>query len=76
MSYDPKCYDLAAAFVDDINRTERLGLTEPAIIGFIDELAQHIQTEIENYLEYDPRFRVVRESAWDPNDGKVGATDV
>jgi hypothetical protein len=45
MSYDVKCYELAAEFLDDtdtqaINTTENRG-----------KLAQEIQTTIENFIE-------------------------
>ena len=44
MSYDQSCYDLAAAFLVDHpeknNEANR------------DELAQHIQTQIEDWIEY------------------------
>ena len=44
MSYDPKCYQLASVFLEDhpgINTEERRA-----------ELAQFIQTEIEEQIEY------------------------
>ena len=40
MSYDPACYDLARHFMGDLT-TERLRT----------ELAQHIQTSIEDWIE-------------------------
>jgi hypothetical protein len=47
MSYDPKCYDLAELFLDDEpsspDRSRRTG-----------ELAQLIQTTIEDWLESNP----------------------
>lgn len=45
MSYDSRCYDLAEAFLVDwptFNNEQRR-----------DQLAQHIQTTIENWIEYE-----------------------
>jgi hypothetical protein len=49
MSYDPKCYELAAAFLADWPKKN----TEENR----DKLAQHIQTEIESEIEFilEPR---------------------
>lgn len=44
MSYDPRCYDLAVLFLSDNPEKD----TE----ANRDELAQHIQTEIEDWIEY------------------------
>lgn len=44
MAYDTKCYDLAAAFLEDSP-----GATEQ----HRDKLAQHIQSTIEDWLLYD-----------------------
>ena len=44
MGYDSRCYDLAALFLSD----EPEKNTE----ANRDELAQHIQTEIEDWIEY------------------------
>lgn len=44
MGYDPRCYDLAAIFLSDSPEKD----TE----ANRDELAQHIQTEIEGWIEY------------------------
>ena len=43
MSYDQKCYDLAEAFLGDIQN--------PVKHGDADALAQEIQTVIEDYLQ-------------------------
>lgn len=44
MSYDQSCYDLAAAFlVDHPEKNTEVNR---------DELAQHIQTEIEDWIEF------------------------
>ncbi len=44
MSYDSRCYDLAALFLSD-NPEKNTEANR-------DELAQHIQTEIEDWIEY------------------------
>lgn len=44
MSYDPKCYELAAAFLAD--------WPEKNTEENRDKLAQHIQTEIESEIEF------------------------
>lgn len=44
MGYDSRCYDLAALFLSDNSEKN----TE----ANRDELAQHIQTEIEDWIEY------------------------
>lgn len=41
--YDPKCYDLAAEFIDDLTPMDRDKLR--------DELAEEIQKTIENFLD-------------------------
>ena len=46
MSYDVKCYDLAAAFLEDVKELVPAGQL-PAVT---DKLAQAIQDEIENFL--------------------------
>lgn len=43
MAYDTKCYDLAAAFLDD----------EPHLKPKIGSLAQTIQNAIEDWIEYE-----------------------
>lgn len=45
MSYDTKCYDLAEAFLDD----------EPHLKAKTGELAQLIQTTIEDWINYENR---------------------
>ncbi len=60
---DVKVFELADLFVDDANQSEGLGLTDTAKAAFTSELAQLIQSTIESYLQYDPRFAAVRESA-------------
>lgn len=51
MSYDPKCYDLAEAFLEDYAKD----LSAEEISKARDELAQCIQTTIEGYLSHlDP----------------------
>lgn len=44
MSYDSRCYDLAALFLSDS--------PEKNTEANRGELAQHIQTEIENWIEF------------------------
>jgi hypothetical protein len=44
-SYDSKCWDLAIHFLAD----------EPALQAQVNELAGHIQTEIESWIEYENR---------------------
>lgn len=44
MGYDSRCYDLAVLFLSDSPEKD----TE----ANRDELAQHIQTEIEDWIEY------------------------
>ena len=46
MSYDTACYDLAASFLDDSNANHRKDNIELA-----KELAQRIQTTIEDFME-------------------------
>jgi hypothetical protein len=48
MTYDPKCYDLACAFLEDVEPREDLERLR-------DQLAQSIQNTIEGYLSHlDP----------------------
>ena len=44
MSYDPKCYELAEYFAEDE--------VPPLKPHELDQLAQDIQTAIEDYLQY------------------------
>ena len=48
MSYDPKCYDLAAAFLEDYAKD----LSAKQIAEARNALAQCIQTTIEGYLSH------------------------
>jgi hypothetical protein len=48
MSYDPGCFDLAGDFLDD---TE--GLSPPDRARLQHELAQRIQSVIEDFISFD-----------------------
>jgi len=60
MGYDSRCYDLAAVFLSD----EPEKNTE----ANRDELAQHIQYEIEGWIEY-----ILKPPAQSPADRKTEA---
>jgi hypothetical protein len=50
MSFDPKCYELATAFLADENTLDTSTNRE--------SLAQEIQDTIENWIEDAARFRI------------------
>ena len=56
MSYDPKCYDLAAAFLED----------EPELATEKNKckLAQHIQDTIEDWITYTVEIAVAEKRGW------------
>lgn len=70
MSYDTKCYDLASAFLEDeqeVTEQDR------------DRLAQHIQTEIEDWLQFSRKSPMVLTVNGDCRDlprGKISYEDI
>jgi len=43
VTFDPACFDLANYFLSD----------EPALAGKVDDLAEEIQSAIENWIQYE-----------------------
>lgn len=46
---DPQCYDLAKAFIDDSKLKDHAEREQ-----LIEELAEDIQTTIEDFIEFEP----------------------
>ena len=70
MSYDTKCYDLAAVFLEDeqdVTENDR------------DRLAQHIQTQIEDWLQFyrkSPMIITVNGDRCDLPRGRICYSDI